>query len=97
MPQQFNDFLAPAGAAPAGPSKGLAQRAGGNIDALYTTAMFVSASAAAPDITDGMTVVKMYQRIVALGETANLAQPGEVAVHRKNTVGGDQLETGPRL
>ena len=39
-----------------------------------------------------VAVVDQHHRAVALGERADLRQPGDIAVHREDAVGRDQLE-----
>ena len=54
--------------------------------------MLGRAAAAGADDAGGVAVVDMDQRVVALGEIADLVERGDDAVHREDAVGGDQLE-----
>ena len=55
-------------------------------------AMFGRAAAARADDAGGVAVVDMDQRAVALGEVADPVERGDIAVHREDAVGRDQLE-----
>ena len=44
------------------------------------------------DKAGGVAVVEMDQRAVAIRQVADLVQPGDIAVHGKHAVGGDQFE-----
>src|ERR1700687_3988408 len=96
LTQELDDFLASRTIASRGTAKRFAQRAGDNVPSSFDTAIFGRAAAAVSDESHCVRVVDHHQRFVAVRERANRAQIGDDAIHGKNPVGGDQLETSAR-
>jgi len=48
------------------------------------------AASGGTDEADGVRVVDHDDRVVSVGEVADLSQPGEVTIHREHPVGGDE-------
>ena len=68
----------------------LAERAGQDVDAVHDAAQLVRAAAARADEAGGVRVVDHHQGAVAVGQIADLREPGDRAVHGEHAVGRDQ-------
>ena len=87
-----DDLAARGDVAAARAAERLAERAGDDVDAAHHAGMLVRAAAARADEADRVRVVDHHERVVLLGEVADLAEPRDVAVHREDAVGRDQPE-----
>ena len=94
MTKEFDDGTASAGVAAAGTTQGFAERSGDDVDATHHITVFGSASPGAAHETDSMRIVDHDEGIVFVGQITDRLEIGDVAVHRENTVGGDQAATG---
>src|SRR5437588_124111 len=93
LTQQLHDFLSPCSIASCCAAQGLTQRAGNNVHAIFDITVFRGAAAAVSDKTHRVRVIDHHQGTVPVRKRANRAQIGNDAIHGKNAVGGDQLET----
>ena len=90
LPQPGDDFLAARRVAAARAAERLAERAGEDVDAIHDAAQLVRAAAARADEAGRVRVVDHHQRVVAVGEVADVLQARDHAVHREHAVGRDQ-------
>src|SRR5579862_394796 len=73
---------------------GFAQRTDLNVHATVAIEMVHSAAAAAAEHAAGVRVVHHHDAVVFFGQVAQLRQRGDVAIHRKDAVGNDELLAG---
>ena len=73
----------------------LAQRAGENID--LHAGPVRRAAALRPDEAGGVAVIHHDQGVMAVGQRADLAQLGEIAIHREYAIGDDDDAAGTAL
>ena len=90
LPQPGDDFLAARRVAAARAAERLAERAGENVDAIDDAAQLVRAAAARADEASRVRVVDHHQRVVAVGQVADVLEARDHAVHREHAVGRDQ-------
>ena len=69
----------------------LGERAFQNVDAVHDAVAFRYAAAARTIHADRMDLVDIGHRAVALGQIAELGQWADIAVHRIETLAGDQF------
>src|SRR2546421_503344 len=93
LTQQLHDFLSARSIASCRAAQRLTQRAGDDVHAIFDITIFRRAAAAVSDKTHRVRVINHHQGTVPVRKRANRAQIGNDAIHGKNAVGGDQLET----
>ena len=92
LAQQVDDGLRRGDEAAHAAAERLAERAGDDLDALARAGQRRRAAAALAEMPVRMAIVDHDEGAVALGEVADLAELRDVAVHREDAVGGDELE-----
>ena len=96
LAQELDDLAPAGGVAAAGAAHRLPQRAGDDVHPLDHAEQLGRAAAALAHEADGVRVVDHHHRVVPLGQVADLAQAGDMPVHREDAVGGDQPPAGAR-
>ena len=76
--------------AAAGAAERLAEGRGDDVDAADDPAVLGRAAAGRAEEAGGVAVVHHHQRVVPLGQVADLVERRDVAVHGEDAVGGDQ-------
>ena len=94
MAQEVNDLLVCCHISARRAAKGLAQRAGEDVDTFHDVEELMCAAAALADEANSVGVVDHDQGVVPIGEVADLVQGCERAVHREHAVGNDHSATG---
>ena len=89
LAQQVDDLAVGADVAARRAAERLAEGAGEDVDAVHDPEELRGAAAARADEADGVRVVDHDQRVVPLGQVADLVQRGEGAVHGEDAVGDD--------
>ena len=92
LAQQVDDRLRRGDEAAHAAAERLAERAGDDLDAVAGAGQRRRAAALLAEMPVRMAIVDHDDGAVALGEIADLRELGDVAVHREDAVGGDQLE-----
>ena len=82
--------------AAAGAAERLAERGGHDVDAAGDAAVLRRAAAGLAEEAGGVAVVDHDERVVALGQVADLGERRDVAVHGEDAVGGDQARPRAR-
>lgn len=97
LAQQGDDLGAGCDVAAGGAAEGLAEGAGDDVDAVHDAVQLGGAAAAGADEADRVRVVDHHHGVVPLGQVADLGERGDVAVHREDAVGDDELAAGAAL
>ena len=92
LAQHVDDLLAARGEAAHGAAEGLAQRAGQDVHLAAQVVEFGDAAARFAQHAGRVALVHHHQRVVLLGQCADLVERCGVAVHREHAVGADDAE-----
>src|SRR5580704_14989 len=90
LPQPLDDFLTRGDVAATAAPQSLAEGAGENVDARRHATMLGRAAPGRSHETGGVRVIHHHQGVVTFGQVADLAQPGDEAVHGEYPVGRDE-------
>ena len=90
LAQELDDLAPARREAAGGAAERLAQRGGDDVDAPGDAAVLGRAAAGLAEEAGGVAVVHHHERVVALGQVADLGERRDVAVHGEHAVGGDQ-------
>ena len=91
LAQQFHHRGARAGEPARRAAERLAERARQDVDPVGDAEQFRRPRSGGAHEADSMRVVDHHERVVLVGDCADLVERGDVAVHREHAVGGDQL------
>ena len=95
LAQEVDDRLRRGDEAAHAAAERFAERAGDDVDAIPRAGQRRRAAPLLAEMAGGVAVVDQHQRIVAVGERADVGELGDIAVHREHAVGRDQLEARP--
>ena len=94
LPEQVDHLPRPGHEAARGAAQGLAQGGGEHVDAPLHAEVLGRAAAGAPHEPGGVRVVDEHHGAVAVGDGADLVEPGQVAVHGEDAIGDHQPDPG---